>query len=687
MKTLTLIFALCIVLSPCSGGRPIWAQELPPDMPPPLPPRKTYDPPGIQGKSPCPEGQHIASEDGPCVPFTEPHNFLEDTGVAGMPFTQAKDIFDRQVQILIRIPGVRSVALEPEGIIIQTEGNPLLIPHEVEGLPIIIKDYSPLRLLSHSFYNKLSPVRGGYSVTDEADTVLGTLTGVTLSKGHPWFIFAAHNILKTNPSTGAPWCRSSPPNSNCWTGGSLGNCPRTTNAPDHIYQQQLVTPGLNTQIGYVQKWVATPNSQSIYTSDTAAAYADNNITELDGSLPVDNVIDGYGTLQGFANPVQGEAVTILTAGVGTPALHVKTGHVMTTAQVDCFGNPSGNSDDFTACVNGYPCWPDPTLHGSRHQFIVQMDAGNCTSSGDSGSPVLNSAGKIIGMVNWGNGLCQTGGTRSDEIKNHIGFDSWLDANATNLSATLDFPIQYKPVGQAACTWVHVKNIGVVTAQNVALLNMDNSSPAPTFDYQNPAGQWNTPYPISLGQTAQFALCMNYSAGSLDQKLYRIDFYGTNAVGALIKIAENSMTATWSNTSGPNVMVFTATPSGDDVLHTNGVWGGGALGLSASNFGPTGPVTVTMDTNLNGVNQPYTLSGCETTNANPPGSCITPLSSSWTIPSWTNGAVKTFSVFAAGQGQAVTLDPYYHRLYFYLHNGSNSQTGPLVGGVSVAVTTQ
>jgi hypothetical protein len=52
---------------------------------------------------------------------------------------------------------------------------------------------------------------------------------------------------------------------------------------------------------------------------------------------------------------------------------------------------------------------------------------------------------------------------------------------------------------------------------------------------------------------------------------------------------------------------------------------------------------------------------------------------------TANSVHYFLVLAQGQGQPVTLDPYYHRVFFRIREGNNP-TGTLVGGAGLSITT-
>ena len=56
-------------------------------------------------------------------------------GVAGMPWAEAWDIFDRHREELTALLGVHSVGLSKEGVDIET-AEPELVPNDIEGLRV-----------------------------------------------------------------------------------------------------------------------------------------------------------------------------------------------------------------------------------------------------------------------------------------------------------------------------------------------------------------------------------------------------------------------------------------------------------------------------------------------------------------------------------------------------------------------
>ena len=166
-------------------------------------------------------------------------------------------------------------------------------------------------------------------------------------------------------------------------------------------------------------------------------------------------------------------------------------------------------------------------------------------------------------------------------------------------------------------------------------------------------------------------------------LWLLDFFGTNAVAPVYKFVYNSLATRWTATPLPDPLIWTATLSNDDVVHTNGPNGMGLFTVTTSNNGASGPVTLTLDTDDgDGQLLPYGLWVCETNNQ---GQCTSQLLPSLSLEMNTS-SVHTFSVFAAGQGQTVPLNHYYNRIYFRIRQGFNNPTGTLVGAAGLSITT-
>jgi hypothetical protein len=289
------------------------------------------------------------------------------------------------------------------------------------------------------------------------------------------------------------------------------------------------------------------------------------------------------------------------------------------------------------------------------------------------------------MFDWGdlNNPCLGGGTKADAIKTTLGFDTWYGTNTSDLSVQVHPSFRTVVQGQSACAWAYIKNTGSVTAQNVAIQNTTTYAPQPTFDYLTPAGVWNTPYTIPAGQTAQFAICMTLNQSQIPIN-WIPNFYGTTAAAPVIKAAYNTFATRWTSTPLPDPIVWTATLSNDDVVHTNGPSGTGLFTVTTWNNGTSGPVTITLDTDWGYGGLPYTLWVCET---NAQSQCTNPSTPAPSISLEMNtSSVHYFLVLVQGQGQPVALDPYYHRIFFRIRQGFNNPTGTLVGGAGLSITT-
>jgi hypothetical protein len=418
-------------------------------------------------------------------------------------------------------------------------------------------------------------MRGGYAIADESDLQihLGAATGYALTRGAPWLLFPTHLLQKIHTPSGLPLCRANslcPPNQSMHLCGGYGPPPLDT-----IYQAPQLFVGPNTTVGWAGRW--DPHQISWGpgfppTTDLAAAYADNNFVN-DGSHPVDNVIDGYGMLQGQANPVPGEPVSVYTAGSVSeyPNVHVKHGFVAQGFEFDCDGFISGPSHDFTSCVGAGVC-SDYGLEHLPRQMRIELTGGpaGCSYMRDSGSIILNAAGKILSNIQWGDTLtpCSAGGTRSDYHHIRLGFDSWLDANATNLRAEAAFPSMVVDAGQTAAIYYYIKNFGPKDADDVRIVyEKPTLLPAnTTLHWWNSQGQFNIPEDIPAGVTKTFTLGLNNAQGLLMQR-YAVHVFGKNAVFDAQRPAENTFAVRWVTSPKPKMIMGSITvSSGDRILH-------------------------------------------------------------------------------------------------------------------------
>jgi hypothetical protein len=252
--------------------------------------------------------------------------------IAGIEMGKAEDIFERNHWWLMSIPGVTGVALTAGGIRveIQTTEGVCLIPNEIEGLPVFTVPYVERHHLSHTIINRLPVEHAGALVIDKAENG-ATLGAAVLSHGETWWTLPTHLLRFNN------LCGNSPPPPLCPFGTPLWQCNRYPGV-EFVYQPTAPGPIPANIIGHVTTW--DPNWQyppptKPTTTDIAAAFADNNTIRRDGSLPVDNQLESYGTLQGFANPVMNEKVIVVTGGLSPDGMHLKHGTINATNARGC----------------------------------------------------------------------------------------------------------------------------------------------------------------------------------------------------------------------------------------------------------------------------------------------------------------------------------------------------------------
>ena len=369
---------------------------LPPDsLIPSSPPKLLSPPPGVivlrpggvrEQANSCPEGfREVQGLNGWrfCIDpeHPEPIPPLEVPPIVGIPYEEALKILERHREELMKFPGVSSVGLGADGIRVETD-NPSVLPREVEGLPI--KPLPPRGLrwdASHSETNRIRPLHGGVAVSD---LFQGTLTGVTLSQKQPWLIFPTHIL-------------SGCQNASTCSQPVLNSCPHYDN--NHV----IVQPDT---VGFVQKW--DPLDGSTPSTDVAAAFMDNDTVEGNGSLHADRELEFCCDFTGSdGSPSFGTTVTVVIS---------LDPHILSAVVTDVDRTVSVGSN----CNGGL-------ITPRIHQTFLEVPPDDfCFTDGDSGSPVLDGAGRIVGMLNWAEPLdpCRGGGTNAATIKTVLGFDSW-----------------------------------------------------------------------------------------------------------------------------------------------------------------------------------------------------------------------------------------------------------------------
>jgi hypothetical protein len=408
-------------------------------QPPTLDPNLLPPPPGViilrpDGKreqaDACPIGfnEHVSlnswrfclspGHSGPIPPLMAPP-------IAGIAYEEALKILERHQESLMKLPGVESVGLDAEGIRVETKTPPPGLPAAVEGLPVRVVPPSdgPLIGANHTSTTRVRPLHGGVAMADDFVPALGgTLTAVGLFQGKPWLIFPSH-LLRTCYVGG-------PPDQLCPVGTPLASCSNHYGGTTQVRQPIGTVPEI---VGFAQRWDVL--QAGVNTTDAALAFMDNDTIEGNGSLSANRTLEIWGTFSGReAIPVVSSTatVTVVSMDPTNSGTHLKPARVSAVGQARNVG--------FGCRGQGSPLVP------LISQTDLQAIGNVCFSPGDSGSPVLNSAGEIIGMFNWidtgsatctGGGNVRGGGTSASVVRQVLGFDSWYGtqtSGATTITA-------------------------------------------------------------------------------------------------------------------------------------------------------------------------------------------------------------------------------------------------------------
>lgn len=278
-------------------------RKIPLDVPPPvyLPPPSgviVLRPNGVREQADsCPEGFKEVVERGDwrfCIDPGHPETIppLMVLPIAGIPYEECLAILERHREELQQIPGVKSVGMGAEGIVVETD-NAALLPPKVEDLPIkAVPPTGPRWDADHTLSMPVRPLHGSVAVSE---LFQGTLTGVVLSKGKPWLIFPTHILAN---------CQNVSP---CPPGSTtdLDGCPHNFLVTGTRTLAQ--PPAFPQTVGFVQRW--DPLNGSTPSIDTAAAFMDNNTVERDGSLLADRMLEAWGSFTGVeAQPAVNDVV-------------------------------------------------------------------------------------------------------------------------------------------------------------------------------------------------------------------------------------------------------------------------------------------------------------------------------------------------------------------------------------------
>jgi hypothetical protein len=368
----------------------------------------------------CPEGLKEETEQGWrfCVPpdYTGSLPPLWEPPIAGIPYEEALVILERHQKALMQLPGVTGVGLSAWGILVLTD-TPAVVPSEVEGLPIITRPSRPARVGSHSRDTRIRPLRGAAAVRDQLWTGRATLTGTVLSQGRPWLIFPTHLMRNCHTHSGCP----------------PGTTPDLNNCSPYAGIRRIVQPtdGSSELVGFVQRWDRIAAGTTLPNTDVAAAFMDNDAILGNGSLHAERRIEGWGGFIGSDGPPAfGTEVTLVSSVYGTPPSHTLK---LVVVGINMERNVALHPGD---CHDPDSMTTSNTFARFVNQTVYETPSGElCPLFGDSGSPILDAAGRIIGMLNWiGTGtICESGGTNASTIKAVLGFNNWYGTQTSGFA--------------------------------------------------------------------------------------------------------------------------------------------------------------------------------------------------------------------------------------------------------------
>lgn len=368
----------------------------------------------------CPEG-FIEHQDSsgwrfcidPAAP--EPIPPLMVPPIAGVSYETALKIMNQHRAELEAIPGVRSVGMGENGIVVETN-NPGALPAVIEGIPVEAAPLSgPSSFLAHTGSAIVRPLRSSLMITTlqtrpplQPEVRNPTLTGVAYGQG-TWLIMAAHALARNTCSATPFGCVGSTVNQ-CVSRYNRGSSPSSP-ASDMVFQpNNSFFP-----IGRATKWSPVVANSTTY--DVAAVWMDNNLIHGDSSVCAIRDIEQwtgvpFTGLEAVPSPTQ----TVYVISANSP--HVIQATVLSPVDVSIPGVVAGG------CV-GAPAGSSVT---TVHQ--VKILATTYTfNEGDSGAPIITPDGKIVGMLSTKNNSApnynfQANGTLAVYARSFLGFSKW-----------------------------------------------------------------------------------------------------------------------------------------------------------------------------------------------------------------------------------------------------------------------
>jgi hypothetical protein len=237
------------------------------------------------------------------------------------------------------------------------------------------------------------------------------------------------------------------------------------------------------------------------------------------------------------------------------------------------------------------------------------------------------------------------------------------------------------VGDTATAFATIINTGSATGASCAIAP---SLPIPgTFVYQttNPTtnaltGSANTPVDIAAGAAQSFVIALTPTA-AFNATDVGFSFACANAPAAPTPTGLNTLLASASTSSVPDVVALVATAQNDGILHITGTSGSNAFAVATVNLGSASAITASINTA--DATLPLALTLCQTNPAS--GQCISAIGATVTTTIAAN-ATPTFAIFGTADG-AIPFDPADSRIFVQF----SDSTGVVRGETSVAVQTQ
>lgn len=316
--------------------------------------------------------------------------------IAGLPYTRVTEIFKRQD--FLQLPGVQSVGLEADGIVVQTT-EPALIPSTFAGLPVRIEaPQGVFRPARHTLTHSPSILRGGVAIGDHLSD--GTLGGFVVSGGEPWLVSAAHNF----PAQ----CGEVPP---CPAGVPLHECPQThaRGIPAKLAPKRTSPPPPT--VSTLTRWTQLSGTVQ---ADAAAGFIDVH------THPISRRLEGFRRMVtgDSREPMVGDAITLLSA---YRASHLLTGRV--AKSMLAYGSEG-------VCNSG-----------GRVVFrdLFGLEMTTTIPDGTSGGLVIDSTGNILGMFQ-AIGVYDSRlglAVKAANIKQALQFDRWVGSETVPVAGRVE----------------------------------------------------------------------------------------------------------------------------------------------------------------------------------------------------------------------------------------------------------